>query len=73
MYSICYAIGEYTTTVSEERLGKHVPTETNKHVKNLAIDRQRHITTIEELLGAVFSVASAPELCNEDPSPAERH
>jgi hypothetical protein len=32
MYSRCYAIGEYTTTVSEQRLSKHVPAEMNTHV-----------------------------------------
>jgi hypothetical protein len=32
MYSRCYAIGEYTMAVSEQRLGKHVPAETNTHV-----------------------------------------
>jgi hypothetical protein len=32
MYSRYYAIGKYTTTVSEQRLGKHVPAETNMHV-----------------------------------------
>jgi hypothetical protein len=32
MYSRCYAIGEYTVTVSEQRLRKHVPAETNTQV-----------------------------------------
>jgi hypothetical protein len=32
MYSRCYAIGEYTKTVSEQRLGKYVPAVTNTHV-----------------------------------------
>jgi hypothetical protein len=31
MHNRCYAIGEYTTTVPEQRLGKHVPEETNTH------------------------------------------
>jgi hypothetical protein len=33
MYSRCYAMGEYTTTISEQRLGKHVLAETNTHAK----------------------------------------
>jgi hypothetical protein len=32
---------------------------------------QPPITTIEELLGAVFSVGSAPRLYKKDPRPAE--
>jgi hypothetical protein len=32
MDSCRYAIGEYTTTVSQQRLGKHVPAETNTRV-----------------------------------------
>jgi hypothetical protein len=32
MYSRCYVIGEYTTTISEQRLGKQVLTETNTHI-----------------------------------------
>jgi hypothetical protein len=32
MYSRCYAIGEYGTTVYEQRLGKYDPAETNTHV-----------------------------------------
>jgi hypothetical protein len=49
MYSRCYAIGEYTKTVFEQRLGKHVPAETNTHVNNTkAIARQPPIT-IEEM------------------------
>jgi hypothetical protein len=32
MYSRCCAIGEYIATVSEQRLGKHFPAETNTHV-----------------------------------------
>jgi hypothetical protein len=35
MYSRSYATGEYTTTVSEQRLGKHVPAETNSKVRIL--------------------------------------
>jgi hypothetical protein len=31
MYSRCYARGEYTTTVSEQRFGKHVLAEKNTH------------------------------------------
>jgi hypothetical protein len=46
---------------------------THKHVNSTrAIVRQPSITTIEELLNAVFSVRSAPELYNEDPRPAQR-
>jgi hypothetical protein len=30
--SRCYAIIEYTMTVSQQRLGKYLPTEMNKHV-----------------------------------------
>jgi hypothetical protein len=72
MYSRCYAIGEYTTTVSEQRLGNHVPAETNKHVNDIqAITRQLHMTTIEELWGVVFSVVCTPELHNEDPRLAQ--
>jgi hypothetical protein len=64
MHSCCYAIREYTSTVSEQRLGKHFPAETNKHVNNIrAITRQPPITTIQELLlRALFSVWSAPGL-----------
>jgi hypothetical protein len=32
MYNHCYAINEYTTAVSKQRLGKLVPAETNIHV-----------------------------------------
>jgi hypothetical protein len=32
MYSHCYAIGEYTTTVSEQRLDKRVPADANTNV-----------------------------------------
>jgi hypothetical protein len=43
-----------------------------KHVKNiLAIAMQPTIATVKELLGAVFSVGSAPGLYNEDPKPAQ--
>jgi hypothetical protein len=43
-----------------------------KHINNIqAIARQPPITTIEELLRAVFSVGSAPGLYNEDPRPAQ--
>jgi hypothetical protein len=39
-----------------------------KHVNNnRAVARQPPITTIEELLEAVFSVESAPRLYNEEP------
>jgi hypothetical protein len=42
-----------------------------KHVNNIrALARQPPITTIE-LLGAVFSVGSAPRLYNEEPRPTE--
>jgi hypothetical protein len=42
----------------------------NKHVNNTrVIARQSPITTIEELLGAVFSVGSSLGLYNEDPRP----
>jgi hypothetical protein len=34
MYGRCYAIGKCTTAASEQRLFKHAPAETNKHVKN---------------------------------------
>jgi hypothetical protein len=71
MYSRCYATREYTATVSEQRHSKHFPSETNKHVNNIRdIARQPPITTIEELLRAVFSVGSDPDLHNEDPKPA---
>jgi hypothetical protein len=82
MYSRCYPIGKYTTTVSEQRLGKHVkntraiarqllgkqvPAETNKHVNNIrAIARQPSMTTIEELLETVFSVRSVQNGYKED-------
>jgi hypothetical protein len=72
IYGRCYTTGEYTTTISEQRFGKHVPAETNKHVNNIrAVTRQPAITTMNELLGAVFSVGSAPRLYKEDPRPAE--
>jgi hypothetical protein len=62
MYSCCYAVGEYTAAVSEQRLGKYVAAEKNKHVNNIrAVARQPPIGTIKELLKAVFSVESAPE------------
>jgi hypothetical protein len=32
MHRHCYATGEYTMTVSEQQLGKHVPVETNTHI-----------------------------------------
>jgi hypothetical protein len=74
MYSCRYAVGEYTRTVSEQRLDKHVPAETNTHISNIpATARQPPITKIEELLRTVFSVGSAPRLYNEDPRPAERN
>jgi hypothetical protein len=39
-----------------------------KHVKNIrAIARQPPITKIEELLKAVFSAGSGPDLYSEDP------
>jgi hypothetical protein len=42
-----------------------------KHVNSIrAIARQPIITTIEEVLGAVLSVGSAPGLYMEDPRPA---
>jgi hypothetical protein len=45
-----------------------------KHVSNIpAIVRQPLITTIKELLEAVFPVGSAPRLYKEDPSSAERN
>jgi hypothetical protein len=72
MYNRCYAIGEYTTAVSEQRLGKHVPAEKNKHVNNIwVIVRQPPIAIIEELLKAVFSVGSTPGLYNENSGAAE--
>jgi hypothetical protein len=44
-----------------------------KHVNNIrAIARQPPITTIEERLGAVFSVGSAPGVKNEDPPGRQR-
>jgi hypothetical protein len=44
---------------------------TGKHVNNIRdIARQPPITTIRELLEAVFSVGFAPRLYNEDPGPA---
>jgi hypothetical protein len=44
----------------------------SKHVNDIRIIvRQPPITTIEELLEAVFSVGSAPRLYNEDPRSAE--
>jgi hypothetical protein len=43
-----------------------------KHVNDIrTVVRQPPITTIEELLEAVFSVESAPRLFSEDPRPAE--
>jgi hypothetical protein len=43
-----------------------------EHVNNIwAIAIQPTITTIEELLGPVFSVASVPGLYNEDLRPAQ--
>jgi hypothetical protein len=46
---------------------------TGKLVNDIrAIAGQPHITTIEKLLEAVFSVGSAPKLYNENPRPAER-
>jgi hypothetical protein len=60
MYSRCYATGEYTTPISEQRLGKYVNTETNKHVHNIRpIARQPLITTIEE---QYFPCGSTEEL-----------
>jgi hypothetical protein len=44
-----------------------------KHVNYIrAVARQPPITTIEELLEAVFSVGFAPRLYSQDPRPAER-
>jgi hypothetical protein len=43
-----------------------------KHVNNvLAIARQPSISTIEELLGTVFVVGSAPGLYKEEARPAQ--
>jgi hypothetical protein len=45
-----------------------LPREKNKHVNNIrATVRKPHTT---EIMGAVFSVGSAPGLYNEDPRPA---
>jgi hypothetical protein len=43
-----------------------------KHVNDIrATARQPPISTIEEMLGAVFTVGSAPELYNEELRPAQ--
>jgi hypothetical protein len=43
-----------------------------KHINDIRdIARQQNITTIDELLEAVFSVSSAPRLYSEVPRPAE--
>jgi hypothetical protein len=54
MYSRCYAIDKYTTSVSEQELGKHVTAETIKNFNNIqAIARLPSVTT-EELFGRCF-------------------
>jgi hypothetical protein len=50
----------------------HYSVMAGKHVNNIcAIARQLLITTIEELLEAVFSVGSTLRLYSKDPRPAE--
>jgi hypothetical protein len=52
------------------RMNMHCMGMASKHVNNIwAIARP--ITITEELLGAVFSVGSAPGLYNVDPRPAQ--
>jgi hypothetical protein len=59
MYSRFYAVGEYTTTVYEQRLGKHIPAETIKHATVCYVVRAG-------LLWAVrFEATSSVELCKE--------
>jgi hypothetical protein len=59
MYSRCYEIDEDTRTVSEQRLRKHVPAETNTHV------------TIDLLWNGVLSMWSVPR-CYEQESLKQR-
>jgi hypothetical protein len=66
MYSRCYAIGEYGTTVSEQRLDIYVPAETNKHVNNTRpIAGHPPMTTTEE---QYFPCGSAEELSSQSSS-----
>jgi hypothetical protein len=62
MFSSCYAIGEYTTTISEQVLGKHVPAEINAH---LTIDLlcKRGVIHAEMLWAGQFEATSLVEFC----------
>jgi hypothetical protein len=65
MYSRCYAIDEYTTTVSEERLGKHVPAETNTHVTVDLLWKRGvfYVVRGEMLWAGLFEATISIELC----------
>jgi hypothetical protein len=52
-----------TTTVSEQRLGKHIPAETNAHI---TIDLETgvfYVVRVEMLLAGQFEERSSFELC----------
>jgi hypothetical protein len=64
MYSRCYAIHEYITTIPEQRLGKHVPAEMNTQAITVLPWKQNVLYVVRaEMLGAgQFEVISSLNL-----------
>jgi hypothetical protein len=64
VYSRC-KISEYKTTVSEKRLGKHVPAESNTHVTIDLLWKQGvfYVVRAEMLWAGQFEATSSVELC----------